>query len=150
MKSLLLWQPEKLRKNFLLAEAKESLEKRQVIQNKHANRHSTQLLNLKDKARLWSRPKMNEPWKQDTVYQVGLQPYIIIKEIDDNVYKRNRFYIRLDKSEIRPGKSVEDFYSISTDSASVPMQISNTTDNKSDKLQKVLPQGVVRRSSRTI
>lgn len=151
LRSLLPCHPEKLRPNFPLAEAKESLEKRQMIQKRYANKHSTRLSNLQDKARVWFRQNINEPWKQGTVMQIGPQPRsYIIKGIDGNVYRRNRFYIRPDKTELnqaaKPVRSVEDFYPVITDPVSDPVQISDSTS----KSQKVLPQGTVRKSSRTI
>lgn len=62
--------------------------------------------------------------------------------------------MRSDKSKLRQSvklvRSLGYFYSITTDSANVPMQISYTTDNKTDKLHTVLLQGIVRKSSRII
>ncbi|GFS34489.1 retrovirus-related Pol polyprotein from transposon 17.6 [Trichonephila inaurata madagascariensis] len=103
-----------LKSTFDVVRAREALRKRQIIQNKYANKHATVLPVLHQNAKVWFKHKMKEPWKQGTIIQVGPQPHsYIIKGEDEGVFRRNKFHIRQDNTENdNPlwSRTVEDLY----------------------------------------
>lgn len=109
--------PDRFKPKFPIKKAKASLKKRQETQNKYANRNAIQLPKLQNNAKVWFRHKLNEPWKQGTIVQIGLQPRsYIIKGEDGRIYRRNRFYVRpntcisQDNNLTVSARTVEDFY----------------------------------------
>ncbi|GFY79268.1 integrase catalytic domain-containing protein [Trichonephila inaurata madagascariensis] len=79
LRTFLPSHPGQLKPTFDVERAREALRKRQIIQNKYANKHATVLPVLHQNAKVWFKHKMKEPWKQGTIIQVGPQPrsYII-------------------------------------------------------------------------
>ncbi|XP_054717261.1 uncharacterized protein K02A2.6-like [Uloborus diversus] len=159
LRSLLPSHPEKMRPNFPLKKAQESLKKRQKAQNKYANIHGKELPILHNQAKVWFRKMPNEPWKQGTVIQSNHNSRsYVIKGKDGGVYRRNRFYIRPDRSEHYSSsqtRSVEDFYpstlakgsnrEINKEHSSMPEKIVHKTN-----VQQASAENPVRRSSRAI
>ncbi|GFQ93487.1 integrase catalytic domain-containing protein [Trichonephila clavata] len=85
---------------FDVERAKEALRKRQIIQNKYANKHAIVLPVLHQNAKVWFKHKMKEPWKQGTIIHVGPQPHLyIVKGEDGGVFRRNKFPVRRDYTE---------------------------------------------------
>ncbi|GFQ84278.1 integrase catalytic domain-containing protein [Trichonephila clavata] len=56
-----------LKPTFNVERAREALRKRQIIQNKFANKHATVLPVLHQNAKVRFKHKMKEPWKQGTI-----------------------------------------------------------------------------------
>ncbi|GFX81734.1 transposon Tf2-8 polyprotein [Trichonephila clavipes] len=101
LRTFLPSHPGQLKPTFDVERAREALRKRQIIQNKYANKHATVLLVLPQNAKVWFKHKMKEPWKQGTIIQVGPQPRsYIIKGEDGGVFRKNRFHIRQDNTEM--------------------------------------------------
>ncbi|GFQ67086.1 integrase catalytic domain-containing protein [Trichonephila clavata] len=84
LRTFLLSHPGQLKPTFEVERAREALRKRQIIQNKYANKHAIVLPVLHQNAKVWFKQKMKEPWKQGTIIQVGPQPrsYIIKGEVE--------------------------------------------------------------------
>ncbi|GFU04779.1 integrase catalytic domain-containing protein [Trichonephila clavipes] len=114
LRTFLPSHPGQLKPTFDVERAREALRKRQIIQNKYANKHATVLPVLPQNAKVWFKHKMKEPRKQGIIIQVDPQPCsYIIKREDGGVYRRNRFHIRQDKTENdNPhwSRTVEDLY----------------------------------------
>ncbi|GFY69014.1 integrase catalytic domain-containing protein [Trichonephila inaurata madagascariensis] len=80
LRTFLPSHPGQLKPTFDVERAREALRKRQIIQNKYANKHATVLPVLHQNAKVWFKHKMKEPWKQGTIIQVGPQPRSYIKK----------------------------------------------------------------------
>ncbi|GFQ93483.1 integrase catalytic domain-containing protein [Trichonephila clavata] len=130
--------PGQLKPTFDVERAGEALRKRQIIQNKYANKHATVLPVLHQNAKVWFKHKMKEPWKQGTIIQVGPQPRsYTIKGEDGGVFRRNRFHIRQDYTEDdnpRWSRTVEDLYnSDATEISRIPNDSADSQVNASPK-----------------
>ncbi|GFR22219.1 integrase catalytic domain-containing protein [Trichonephila clavata] len=100
LRTFLPSHPGQLKPTFDVETAREALRKRQIIQNKYANKHATVLPMLHQNGKVWFKHKMKETWKQRTIIQVGPQPRsYIIKGEDGGVVRRSRFHIRQDYAE---------------------------------------------------
>ncbi|GFR07257.1 integrase catalytic domain-containing protein [Trichonephila clavata] len=114
LRTFLPSHPGQLKPTFDVERAREALRKKQIIQNKYANKQVTVLPVLHKNAKVWFKHKMKEPQKQETIIQVGPQPRsYIIKGEDGGVFRRNRFHIRQDYTEDdNPlwSRTVEDLY----------------------------------------
>ncbi|GFQ87520.1 integrase catalytic domain-containing protein [Trichonephila clavata] len=132
LRSFLPSHPGQLKPTFDVERAGEALRKRQIIQNKYANKHATVLPMLHQNAKVWFKHKMKKPWKQ-----VGPQPRsYIIKGEDGGVFRRNRFHIQQDYTEDdNPcwSRTVEDLYN------SDATEISRTPNNSADSQVNVSP-----------
>ncbi|GFR02545.1 integrase catalytic domain-containing protein [Trichonephila clavata] len=69
LRTFLPSHPGQLKPTFDVERAREALSKRQIIQNKYANKHATVLPVLHQNAKVWFKHKMKELWKQGTVIQ---------------------------------------------------------------------------------
>ncbi|GFY69466.1 integrase catalytic domain-containing protein [Trichonephila inaurata madagascariensis] len=138
LRTFLPSHPGQLKPTFDVERAREALRKRQIIQNKYANKHATVLPMLHQNAKVWFKHKMKEPWKQGTIIQVSPQPRsYIIKGEDGGVFKRNRFHIRHDNTENdnpRWSRTVEDLYnSDATEISRIPNDSADSQINASPK-----------------
>lgn len=73
LRSFLPSHPDLLKPKFKIKEACIALKERQAKQKKYADKHATHLQELPNKANVWFKHKMNEPWKQGSIIQVGPQ-----------------------------------------------------------------------------
>ncbi|GFS44973.1 integrase catalytic domain-containing protein [Trichonephila inaurata madagascariensis] len=138
LRTFLPSHPGQLKPTFVVERVREVLRKRQIIQNKCANKHATVLPVLHQNAKVWFKQKMKEPWKQGTIIQVGPQPRsCIIKGEDGGVFRRNRFHIRQDYTENdNPwwSRTVEDLCNIdSTEISRIPNDSADSQINASPK-----------------
>ncbi|GFY51314.1 integrase catalytic domain-containing protein [Trichonephila inaurata madagascariensis] len=138
LRTFLPSHPGQLKPTFVVERVREVLRKRQIIQNKCANKYATVLPVLHQNAKVWFKQKMKEPWKQGTVIQVGPQPRsCIIKGEDGGVFRRNRFHIRQDYTENdNPwwSRIVEDLCNIdSTEICRIPNDSADSQINASPK-----------------
>ncbi|GFU24994.1 integrase catalytic domain-containing protein, partial [Nephila pilipes] len=100
LRTFLPSHPSQLKPTFDVERAREALRKRQIIQNKYANKHATVLPVLHQNAKVWFKHKIKESWKQGTIIQVGPQSLsYIIKGEDGGVFRRNRFHIQQDYTD---------------------------------------------------
>ncbi|GFY51471.1 integrase catalytic domain-containing protein [Trichonephila inaurata madagascariensis] len=100
LKTILPSHPGQLKPTFDVERAREAFRKRQIIQNKYANKHATVLPVQHQNVKVWFKQKVKEPWKQGTKIQVGPQPRsYIIKGEDGGAFRENRFHIRQDYTE---------------------------------------------------
>ncbi|GFU21599.1 transposon Tf2-12 polyprotein, partial [Nephila pilipes] len=141
LRTFLPSHPDQLKPIFDVERAREALRKRQIIQNKYANKHATVLPVLHQNAKVWFKHKMKKPWKQGTIIQVGPQPRsYIIKGEDGGVFRRNRFHIRQDYTEDdNPcwSRTVEDLYnSDATEISRIPNSSADSQVNASPKTNK--------------
>ncbi|GFY79394.1 alanine--glyoxylate aminotransferase 2, mitochondrial [Trichonephila inaurata madagascariensis] len=141
LRTFLPSHPDQLKPTFDVERARGDLRKRQIIQNKYANKHATVLPVLHQNAKVWFKRKMKEPWKQGTIIQVGPQPLsYIIKGEDGGVFRRNRFHIRQDNTENdnpRWSRTVEDLYdSDATEISRIPNDSADSQINASPKTNK--------------
>ncbi|GFU17374.1 integrase catalytic domain-containing protein [Nephila pilipes] len=141
LRTFLPSHPDQLKPTFDVKRAREALRKRQIIQNKYANKHATVLPVLHQNAKVWFKHKMKKPWKQGTIIQVGPQPRsYIIKGEDGGVFRRNRFHIRQDYTEDdNPcwSRTVEDLYSSdATEISRIPSNSADSQVNASPKTNK--------------
>ncbi|GFR02205.1 integrase catalytic domain-containing protein [Trichonephila clavata] len=124
----------------MLKGAREALRKRQIIQNKYANKHATVLPMLHQNAKVWFKHKMKKPWKQGTIIQVGPQPRsYIIKGEGGDVFRRNRFPIRQDYTEDdNPcwSRTVDLYNSDATEIPRIPNNSADSQVNASPKTNK--------------
>ncbi|GFS43742.1 integrase catalytic domain-containing protein, partial [Trichonephila inaurata madagascariensis] len=138
LRTFLPSHPGQLKPTFDVERARESLRKRQILQNKYANKHATVLPVLHKNAKVWFKHKMKEPWKQGTITQVDPQLHsYIIKGEDGGVFRRNRFHIRQDNTENdnpRWTRTVEDLYnSDATEISRIPNDSADSQINASAK-----------------
>ncbi|GFS56108.1 integrase catalytic domain-containing protein [Trichonephila inaurata madagascariensis] len=138
LRTFLPSHPGQLKPTFDVERAREALRKRQIIQNKYANKHATVLPVLNQNDKVWFKHKMKELWKQETIIQVGPQPRsYIIKGEDEGVFRRNRFHIRQDNTEKdNPcwSRTVEDLYnSDATEISRIPNDSADSQINASPK-----------------
>ncbi|GFU03655.1 integrase catalytic domain-containing protein [Nephila pilipes] len=138
LRTFLPSHPGQLKSTFDVERAREALRKKQIVQNKYANKHATVLLVLHQNAKVWFKHKMKEPWKPVTIIQVGPQPIsYIIKGEDGGVFRRNRFHIRQDYTENdnpRWSRTVEDLYnSDATEISRIPNDSADSQINASPK-----------------
>ncbi|GFR03747.1 retrovirus-related Pol polyprotein from transposon 17.6 [Trichonephila clavata] len=141
LRTFLPSHPGQLKPTFDVERAREALRKRQIVQNKYANKHATVLNVLHQNAKVWFQHKMKKPWKQGTIIQVGPQPRsYIIKGEDEGVFRRNRFHIRQDYTEDdNPcwSRTVEDVYnSDATEISRIPNNSADSQVNASPKINK--------------
>ncbi|GFX59108.1 uncharacterized protein K02A2.6 [Trichonephila clavipes] len=138
LRTFLTSHPGQLKPTFDVERAREALRKRQIIQNKYANKQATVLPVQPQNAKVWFKHKMKEPWKQKTIIQVGPQPRsYIIKGEDGGVFRRNRFHIRQNNTENdnpRWSRTVEDLYnSDATEIYRIPNDYADGQINASPK-----------------
>ncbi|GFX38205.1 integrase catalytic domain-containing protein [Trichonephila clavipes] len=138
LRTLLPSHPVQLKPTFEVERAREALRKRQIIQNKYANKHATVLPVLHQNAKVWFKHKMKKPWKQGAITQVGPQPHsYIIKGKDRDVFRRNRFHIRQHNTENdnpQWSRTVEDLYnSDATEISRIPNDSADNQINASPK-----------------
>ncbi|GFX67443.1 integrase catalytic domain-containing protein [Trichonephila clavipes] len=65
LRTFLPSHPGQLNPTMDAGRAREALRKRQIIQNKYANKHATVLPVLHKNAKVWFKQKMKEPWKRN-------------------------------------------------------------------------------------
>ncbi|GFX43723.1 uncharacterized protein K02A2.6 [Trichonephila clavipes] len=162
LRTFLPSHPDQLKPTFDVERTREALRKRQIIQNKYANKHATVFSVLPQNAKVWFKYKMKEPWKQGTMIQVGPQPLSYkIKGEDGGVFRRNEFHIRQDNTENdNPlwSRTVEDLYNsdvteisrIPNDSADGQINASPKTNRGSINQQFQVPIETFREQSNTV
>ncbi|GFX57862.1 hypothetical protein TNCV_3068291 [Trichonephila clavipes] len=137
LRTFLPSHPGQLKPTFDVENAREALRKRQIIQNKYANKHATVLPVLHQNGKVWFKHKMKEPWKQGTMIQVGPQPpFYRIKGENEGVFRSKRFHIRQDNTEYdnpRWLRTVDLYNSDATEISRIPNDSADGQKNASPK-----------------